>query len=207
MGYYSNLRNDLISLIYKKDVKTILELGGGEFDTLNFLMNKFSALGVGIDKRKPKNIKTFEFYQVDLDNPSIFEAVGDRKFDLIIAGDVLEHTSNPEIICTKLIDLLEDDGIFILSVPNIRNIKAFFWIFILGTFPRNEKGLFDKTHRSWFTYSDLKKMLQRCGYQIIKYKPLGRLELLFFGRRTIFSEFLALQHAFVLKKKLQKNPI
>ncbi len=200
MVYFSNLRNDLISLIYKKDVKTILELGGGEFDTLNFLINKFNASGVGIDQRKPKNTKTFEFYQGDLDNPSIFEALGDRKFDLIIAGDVLEHTSNPEIICTKLMDLLDDDGIFILSVPNIRNIKAFFWIFIMGTFPRNEKGLFDKTNRSWFTYSDLKGMLLRCGYLIMKYKPLGRLEPLFFGRRTIFSEFLPLQHAFIVRK-------
>jgi SAM-dependent methyltransferase len=199
--YFSNIRKDLISLINKKEVVNALEIGGGDFDTLKFIVDKYKCKGTGLDIRTPKNVNNIKFYQCDLDNIDKSKLEFIQKFDLIIAGDVLEHTINPDRVCQFLNTILDENGIFILSVPNIRSIRALYWIFIAGTFPREQSGLFDKTHRSWFTHKNITDILNETGFEIIEYKPLGRLQKYFFGKKSILSEFLALQHSFVVKKK------
>jgi hypothetical protein len=199
-NYFSNIRLDLIKLITKNQINNALELGGGDFDTLKHVVKKYNCNGVGLDIRIPENTERITFYQCDLDNIETYNFSFNQKFDLIIAGDVLEHTIYPDKICRYLQGVLDENGIFILSVPNIRSIRAFYWIFVAGIFPREPNGLFDKTHRSWFTYKNMRDILEESGFEIINYKPLGRLQKLFFGKKTLFSEFLALQHCFVVKK-------
>jgi SAM-dependent methyltransferase len=198
--YYSNLRLDLVKLISIEKIENILEIGGGEFDTLKYVVNKYNCNGVGVDIRIPSDTDKIKFYQYDLDKIDNSFLNG-QKFDLIIAGDVLEHTIYPEKVIEKLNSLLNNSGVFILSVPNIRSLRALYFIFIKGVFPRNDNGLFDRTHRSWFTYKNIEFILKSNNFEIVNYKPLGRLEKFFFGRKSFVSEFLALQHSFVVKRK------
>lgn len=199
-NYYSNFRLDLVKLINKENIESVLEIGGGEFDTLKHIVNKYNCSGVGVDIRIPRDTDKIKFYQYDLDKIDNDFLKG-QKFDLIIAGDVLEHTIYPEKVIENLNCLLNTNGIFILSVPNIRSFRAFYYIFIKGIFPRNESGLFDKTHRSWFTYKNMEYFLKSNNFEILNYKPLGRLEKYFFGRKSLISEFFALQHCFVVRRK------
>jgi hypothetical protein len=46
-----------------------------------------------------------------------------------------------------------------VSLPNIRHVSALYSIFVCGTFPRRERGIFDRTHLRWFTLSDAKRLL------------------------------------------------
>jgi SAM-dependent methyltransferase len=199
-NYYSNMRKDLIELINNNNLEYVLEIGGGDFDTLKYIVNKYNCKGVGLDIRIPLDTDSINFYQCDLDKIENQKFIFDKNFDLIIAGDVLEHTINPDKICQYLNKILDKNGVFIVSVPNIRSIRALYNIFIRGIFPRESNGLFDKTHRSWFTYRNMSDILLESGFEILDYKPLGRLKKIFFGRRTVLSEFLALQHCFVVKK-------
>jgi 2-polyprenyl-3-methyl-5-hydroxy-6-metoxy-1,4-benzoquinol methylase len=200
--YYSNIRYDLIELIENKEkVYSILEIGGGDFDTLKYLVNHYNAEGVGVDLRVPNAIANITFYQGNLDDLNFFSQLEGYKFDIVIAGDVLEHTLDPLAICQKIHGLLSTDGHFVISIPNIRNIKALYQIFVKGSFPKLDSGLFDRTHRSWFTYKDIVDMIEKSKFSVLKYKPLGRITKWNLKNKSVLSEFLALQHAFVLKKK------
>lgn len=199
--YYSNLRTDLIRLVEVNKIENALEIGGGNFDTLKHIVETHNCNGVGVDIRVPESVNKIKFYQFDLDKIDHDNFLKGMQFDLILAGDVLEHTIYPEKICSILNGLLSPNGNFILSVPNIRSIRALYWIFFKGIFPRNNSGLFDSTHRSWFTYKNMANILNENNFEIVKYRPLGRFEKYFFGKRTIFSEFFALQHCFVVKRK------
>lgn len=200
-NYYSNLRTDLISLIDVKEIENALEIGGGNFDTLKYIVEHHNCNGVGVDIRVPDNVNKIKYYQFDLDKIDEDNFLKGMQFDLILAGDVLEHTIYPEKICSIISNLLSPNGMFILSVPNIRSIRALYWIFIKGIFPRTDSGLFDKTHRSWFTYRNMENILRDSNFEIVKYKPLGRFDKYFFGKKSLLSEFFALQHCFVVKRK------
>jgi 2-polyprenyl-3-methyl-5-hydroxy-6-metoxy-1,4-benzoquinol methylase len=68
-------------------------------------------------------------------------------FDVIIAGDVLEHLVDPWKFVENLTKFLKKDGIFIICVPNIREISTISKIFFGGSFKYDpERGIMDKTH-------------------------------------------------------------
>lgn len=111
-------------------------------------------------------------------------------FDVIILGDVIEHTSNPEEILNKLKKNLNKNGSIIISVPNILNIYARLRIF-LGTYPQDDKGIFDKTHLRPFTIKILRKMIKDQSYKMKKldFTPIP-LKLIFPNSPNIFSDLL-----------------
>jgi len=50
------------------------------------------------------------------------------KFDVVIAGEIIEHLDNPGLFLDKLTSVLKDNGICIITTPNylcLRNIKSF----------------------------------------------------------------------------------
>jgi 2-polyprenyl-3-methyl-5-hydroxy-6-metoxy-1,4-benzoquinol methylase len=102
--------------------------------------------------------------------------------DVVICGDVLEHTSDPAPILKRLVKLQKTETEFFISVPNIANI----WIRInlmLGKFNYTENGILDKTHLRFFTKSTFLDLLQSSGLRLVVMEvtpiPLTRLSLFF----------------------------
>lgn len=102
----------------------------------------------------------------DLNNPKCLEQFGTKTFDCIVAADILEHLIEPENFLGYLPDLLINGGSLVVSMPNIRHHSALFSIFIRGTFPRRERGIFDSTHLHWFTLKDAHCLLQSAGFHV-----------------------------------------
>lgn len=100
-----------------------------------------------------------------------------QKFDVIVAGEVLEHLYFPNLIIKKVYDHLNDGGLFIGSVPNAFNLKNRIR-FLFGS----KKGtpLIDPTHINHFHVTELKTMLSEVFPKIEitgegKYKRLSKL--------------------------------
>jgi 2-polyprenyl-3-methyl-5-hydroxy-6-metoxy-1,4-benzoquinol methylase len=89
-----------------------------------------------------------------------------RAYDCIIFADVLEHLRDPERHLTGARRCLAAGGSVIVSFPNIRHVTALRSIYLHGTFPRRDRGLFDRTHLRWFTLRDMREAIERCGYRI-----------------------------------------
>lgn len=106
----------------------------------------------------------------DLDHTEQLERdLGDLHFDHIIAGDVLEHTVHFQKITGILYKHLEPGGRMIISVPNYGHWHTL-WVFLTRKWQRNERGIFDKTHRTVIMWRNLPEFLADC--------PGGRLQLL-----------------------------
>ena len=104
--------------------------------------------------------------QADLNHFDWAAAFGDDRFDCIIFADVLEHLVSPEQVLVAARDFLSPGGCVVMSVPNIRHISALFSIFGRGTFPRRDRGIFDRTHLRWFCVNDAKHLLADSGFQV-----------------------------------------
>jgi SAM-dependent methyltransferase len=198
--YYRNVRNDVLGLIPKTPYRKILEVGGGEFPTL-FELNKSQNAelwGVDIFPCRKKGLK---FIKGSIESNAVKNKLPDHYFDLIIANDVTEHLVDTDAFMFLVKKKLRPGGLFVTSVPNIRQIRTFFYIFLKGTFPRHDAGLFDRTHLRWFCKGDVIDLAIKANLEIIDYRGVGRF-LPGFIDKSFFAELLALQFIFVFKKNI-----
>jgi 2-polyprenyl-3-methyl-5-hydroxy-6-metoxy-1,4-benzoquinol methylase len=122
-------------------------------------------------------------------------------FDCIVAADVLEHLVDPWAVLAQAVALLEPGGVVVVSLPNVRYAKTVLELVVRGRWPRDDAGLFDRTHLRWFTPADARTMLEDAGLAIDAEHP----QYWFYGRaltlaRTLgragLAPFLAGQYVF-----------
>lgn len=192
--YYQNIRNDVLELLPERSFQSILEIGGGEFPTLQFLVEQHQAVGWGVDIYE-SSVQGIKFIQGSIEEKNTQDQIPDDHFDLIVANDVLEHLLDTQ----NALDVITG-GLVALSVPNIRQVRATYHILIKGTFPREDAGLFDRTHLRWFCRKDIIKFAEKSGLELLDFGSSGRLVPSWMQRGTL-SEFLALQNLFIFIKK------
>jgi len=91
-----------------------------------------------------------------------------KYFDYIIFGDILEHLKYPEKVIRRLKYHLSDEGVIIVSLPNVAN-----WVIriklLFGYFEYKEVGILDKTHLRFYNEKSSKLLLEKNGYTIISF--------------------------------------
>ncbi|MFT3812781.1 MAG: class I SAM-dependent methyltransferase [Acidovorax sp.] len=137
-------------------------------------------------------------------------------FDCWIAGDVLEHLIAPEATLRAIHRSLKPGGTALVCVPNVCNWQVFTQL-VRGSWPREDAGLFDRTHLRWFSATDMKTLLESTGFQVEKmlartfHDDLGHEVLEFFEPLcdylgVDFDSFqrdgMALQHVYVARKAM-----
>ncbi len=107
-----------------------------------------------------------------------------RKYDYIVIADVLEHLTNPGFVISKAKELLADDGIMWISVPNIAHNDIILNL-MNNQFIYTESGLLDRTHVHFFTYDELERLIKEYDMSLVfvdaNYKATGTTEL-FMGK-------------------------
>ena len=103
-----------------------------------------------------------DFHQADLEEglPPLKGA-----YHWILCADVLEHVREPQVLLQRLHALLTPDGVIVASLPNSGH-----WYFrlhvLFGSFPRHEKGLFDRTHLHFFMWRNWVDLFRDAGYRV-----------------------------------------
>lgn len=197
-AYYSNVRLDVLDLVPKKEYRRVMEVGGGEFSTLLAFNQDRSIERWGVDVYPCSN-SSLTFIHGSIESASVQKKIPNRYFDLILANDVLEHLVDSDNFFNVCHQKLAANGCLILSVPNIRQLRALYQIFIRGTFPRNDAGLFDRTHLRWFCKRDVLSIAAGNDFRLIDFRSVGKLVPKVISR-SLLAEFLALQHVFVFQK-------
>lgn len=94
-------------------------------------------------------------------------ALGQRRFDLIMLQDVLEHLRSPEQMLEDCKSFLCPHGRVAVSVPNVANITVRLSL-LFGRFEYRPRGILDRTHLRFFTRQSARRLLEACGYEVIK---------------------------------------
>ena len=88
------------------------------------------------------------------------------EFDVLLAGDVLEHLRDPWTALGAYSALLRPGGTAIVSLPNVRFWQTFWHLAVWGHWPRSSEGLFDSDHLRWFTIGDGVTLVNGAGLQV-----------------------------------------
>jgi len=95
----------------------------------------------------------------------------DNYFDIVWAGDVIEHVFDPLSLFDEIYRVMKDAGQLILSVPNDFNIFSRLKIFITGKSIQSNtyKKLRQCKHHTFFSWELLKFMVKHSNLGVKKY--------------------------------------
>ena len=177
---YSGHRPDIIAAISHPNIASVLDVGCGEGGIglqLKAELPDVQVYGVEGDPsllaRAEKTLDTC--WAADLDDPECFDPLRDKKFDVIIFADVLEHLKSPEKVLANALSLLDRKGQIIICLPNVRHWSTFYHLFIKGIWPANDRGIFDKTHLHFFTRRNILDLIRDAGLKVVQEKRNVRL--------------------------------
>jgi len=89
----------------------------------------------------------------------------DKKFDVIVCGELIEHIENPSLMLEGIKRFMHKDSILIITTPNPWSKARINMI--------NENILEDQwlnpEHIAWYSFQTLKQLLQRLGFKKVIY--------------------------------------
>lgn len=161
----------ILSFLADLPPSKVLDLGCSS----GLLAERIRAMGhrvTGVDREAfPETLERVdEFVAGDLEE-GVPPEVG-TGFDVVIAGDVLEHLRQPERLLEEVPGVMKADGRLIVSVPNFGH-----WYprlrTLLGVFDYDQRGILDKTHYRFFTRKSLNRLLRNAGFEVRRHSEVG----------------------------------
>ena len=149
--------------------RKVLDFGcayGGFLDIARTVSSKAEGVEINAKAKEVLSAKGIEMYT------QLQQLSDQKKYDVITLFHVLEHLPDPRVVLSQLSDHLEDDGCFIIEVPNskdalleIYNNKAF------------SEFTYWSCHLMLFNENNLRTLLQQCNLKAEYVKQVQRYPL------------------------------
>jgi len=97
---------------------------------------------------------------VESDDPQIIKGNAEtvkvnKKFDLVVAGEIIEHLNNAGVFLDNMASHLRKGGRIIITTPNVKSLAYLFF-----------KG--NCEHTCWYCKYTLKELVERHGFKVEK---------------------------------------
>lgn len=126
---------------------------------LKFQAKEVFGVDLSFDENQLENIRNYK-------KQSAENFDFDKKFDVIFAGDLIEHLSNLGLFLDACKRNLKDDGKLIITTPNC------FGLFnIIEKMFKREPEV-NNDHTAYFNFIVLKKLLEKNGWKVVEEKYL-----------------------------------
>lgn len=161
-----------------KNIKA-LDIGCGSGEIMEKL-NSYGATTHGIDFSNEAvevcKEKKLSVHQADLDQGIKFH---DNEFELVWAGDVLEHVFDPMYLLREIRRVLKKDGYLFFSVPNDLHVSKRILTLMGESYQYNAyKKSEAYKHHTFFSYNLMKFFFKKSDLSIVKLNRVIRLPIL-----------------------------
>lgn len=182
------LHTDVFKMLAPFLVKemNILDFGCGQGAFSQRLLDagmRVDACDIDTDQIKAKVNRKIT---LDLNRKDLKSSIPD-KYDLVVALEIIEHLENPWKYLADCLDLLKDEGIIVLSTPNIASFPSRLRFFMRGTLTAFEKPDLDHGHITPLSYVQLENMFGYYKLRVLKKGYAGAIPFLHFFNLSLFS--------------------
>lgn len=205
--YRNKIRYDVASLV-PQDARSVLEIGAGA--GMNYVIYPKDSYKVAIEPEKRTDTMTADkvpggfneyhhgFYE---------EYKEDRKFDLVVMCDVLEHVNDPVDLINFCKKHLNPEGHILVSLPNFICVENLLKIIITRDFRyfkpdegEHALGVLDINHKTFWTKKSFVRFAKENGLEVEKIVGI-RKQLKFMPNLLSHSYFIPFQYGFLTKLK------
>ena len=171
---YESARPDVQSLV-PASARAILDLGcsNGALGAALKARQGATVLGVelGEEYAREAEARLDRVIVADVEAFAAGPPPPEAPFDCLIAADVLEHLVDPWAALRGAAAMLAPGAVAVVSLPNV-----LFWGVLARlvrgrSWPREDSGLFDRTHLRWFSTSDAVALLEQAGFGQVEVHP------------------------------------
>jgi 2-polyprenyl-3-methyl-5-hydroxy-6-metoxy-1,4-benzoquinol methylase len=164
-GFFKYYSDTLDRISRYTQGKTLFEVGIGACECL-LVAREIGLDAYGIDVIDKHVQMAKERFGLDAQTADFVEFQSDRRYDIVIMGDVIEHVSDPTEAMRKAYDLLDDDGALWVSTPNFDS--AFSYAAGHGDPMRRQHY-----HLNYFSRHSFYALLEKCGFAPVDYSVSG----------------------------------
>ncbi len=151
--------------------KRVLELGAASGHVTRALVARQCAVtAVEYDAAAAADLEGIAERVVvgDLNHPATLSNL-EPGFEVILAGDVLEHLIDPHAVLARAAQLLAPEGRVVISLPHVGHVDVRLAL-LSGRFDYRPWGLLDRTHLRFFTIDTIREMVHAAGLSITELK-------------------------------------
>lgn len=126
----------------------------------------------GLDRQKLDGVadRVNAFIEADLNLP-LPDSVK-AEYDVVVAGDILEHVMEPQQLLDDLVSKLVPGGEILVSVPNFGH-----WYprgrIAIGKFDYDQRGPLDRGHVRFFTRTTIERLFTDSGLRVLERRTVG----------------------------------
>ena len=175
---------------FKNEMNSLLEVGAG-FGSfcLEIQSTKRFKQIVAIEPTpelastcREKGIETIESSIEDID-------FSNKKFDVVVNFEVIEHLFSPKEFLLQVKNILNNNGLLILSCPNGMG----FDIKLL----KDKSHTIDHEHLNYFNPHSISLLLKNCGYKVLDVFTPGKLDAELVRKKILSGEFESKNDEFI----------
>jgi len=164
------------------------------------LREKFQSLaGIDLNAENIQRLKDSGYENVHVASAEDFDL--GKKFDTIVAGELIEHLSNPGLFFSRCHQHLKAGGRLVISTP-----YAFALLYVLYAFIKFPKTCQNDQHSVWFCPETLAELASRHGFSVVQWELIEDYE---FDNPSlsyrIFARMVTTVGRVLLPARLRKN--
>jgi len=148
--------------------KRILDVGSASGEVARRLTargNRVTCLDDDTDAIANERGVCEEAIAADVDARSLVDVLGDRRYDVAVFDEILDHVRDPVRVLRETRSFLSDGGFAIVAIPNVAhgNVRL---ALLRGTFEYAPLGAHDSANVRFFTLRSVRELCIRAGYRI-----------------------------------------
>lgn len=159
LGFSQGKRVVHVGFVDERRMETKLEQGNWLHARLAGVASSIVGLDLseeGVDWAKEQG---FEAHAVDAQSPESVAALGLEPADVVVAGEIIEHLDAPGPFLRAMRELLQADGLLIVTTPNAYRLLNF-------VAPASGSELIHPDHTAWHSPHTLRNLLVRNGWEV-----------------------------------------